>query len=105
MRHVVSDYVRRRQSDKRNPGAPVVAVDGDVVAAGGTSQVDMLAMDEALTQLEALDSRQARIVELRFFAGLDLEEIAEELGVSSRTVKRDWRNARTCLYRALSPVP
>lgn len=105
MRNVVVDYVRRRQSDKRNPGAPVTALDGDVAAVTGTSPVDLLAMHEALTQLETLDPRQARIVELRFFGGLELEEIAKELGVSSRTVKRDWRNARTFLSRALSPVP
>jgi RNA polymerase sigma factor (TIGR02999 family) len=105
MRHVVVDYVRRRQSDKRNPGAPVTTLDGDVSATEATSQVDLLAMNEALAQLETLDPRQARIVELRFFGGLELEEIATELGVSSRTVKRDWRNARIFLFRALSPVP
>lgn len=105
MRHVVVDYVRRRQSNKRNPGAPVTTLDGDVPAADVTSQLDLLAMNEALAQLETLDPRQARIVELRFFGGLELEEIAKELGVSSRTVKRDWRTARTFLSRALSPVP
>ena len=82
-----------------------MALDGDVVAADGISPVDLMAMDEALVQLEILDPRQARIVELRFFGGLELEEIAKELGVSSRTVKRDWRNARTFLSRALSAVP
>jgi RNA polymerase sigma factor (TIGR02999 family) len=105
MRHVVVDYVRRNQSDKRNPGAPVMALDGDVVAADGISPVDLIAMDQALGQLDILDPRQARIVELRFFGGLELEEIATELGISSRTVKRDWRNARAFLSRVLSPVP
>ena len=105
MRHVVVDYVRRRQSDKRNPGSPVTPLDGDVSTAPATSQVDLLAMNEALAQLDTLDPRQARIVELRFFGGLELEEIAKELGISARTVKRDWRNARTFLSRALSPVP
>jgi RNA polymerase sigma factor (TIGR02999 family) len=105
MRNVVVDYVRRRQSDKRNPGAPVPALDGDAAAVTGPSPVDLLAMHEALAQLETLDPRQARIVELRFFGGLELEEIAKELGISARTVKRDWRNARTFLSRVLSPVP
>jgi RNA polymerase sigma factor (TIGR02999 family) len=105
MRHVVVDYVRRRQSHKRNPGTEVIALHSEVAMAEGTSSVDLIAMHEALAQLETLDPRQARIVELRFFGGLELEEIAEELGVSSRTVKRDWRNARTFLCRALSPVP
>jgi RNA polymerase sigma factor (sigma-70 family) len=63
--------------------------------------VDVITIDEALSQLETLDERQARIVEMRFFAGLDLEEIAVALDVSERTVKRDWRKARTFLYRAL----
>jgi RNA polymerase sigma factor (TIGR02999 family) len=105
MRHVVVDYVRRRQSHKRNPGTAVTALHDEVAIAGAASPVDLIAMNEALAQLETLDPRQARIVELRFFGGLELEEIAEELGVSSRTVKRDWRNARTFLFRALSPVP
>jgi RNA polymerase sigma factor (TIGR02999 family) len=105
MRHVVVDYLRRRQSHKRDPGAPVLALDSQIARADSTSPVDLIAMNEALAQLETLDPRQARIVELRFFGGLELEEIATELGVSSRTVKRDWRNARTFLCRALSPVP
>jgi RNA polymerase sigma factor (sigma-70 family) len=68
--------------------------------------VDLIAMNEALTQLETLDPRQARVVELRFFGGLELEEIAKELDVSARTVKRDWQKARAFLYHALSqPVP
>lgn len=105
MRHVVVDYVRRRQSQKRNPGAPVVGIDSEAAAPDASSPIDLIAMNEALQQLEALDARQARIVELRFFGGFALEEIAEELGISSRTVKRDWRHARTFLLRALSPVP
>ena len=74
-------------------------------AAHDRSPVDLIAMHEALARLEILDARQARIVELRFFGGLELEEIASELDVSARTVKRDWRKARAFLYLALSPVP
>ena len=102
MRHVVIDYVRRRQSHKRNPGAPVIALDGATARTDGTSPVDLIAMNEALAQLETLDPRQARIVELRFFGGLELEEIAKELDVSARTVRRDWQKARAFLYHALS---
>jgi len=106
MRHVVIDYMRRRESQKRDPGARVLTLEGDAAAADAASPVDLIAMNEALTQLEKLDPRQARIVELRFFGGLELEEIAKELDVSARTVKRDWRKARAFLYHTLSlPVP
>jgi RNA polymerase sigma factor (TIGR02999 family) len=106
MRHVVVDYVRRRRADKRDPKAPMLTLDREDPAADGASPIDLIAMHEALTQLETLDRRQARIVELRFFAGLELEDIAKELDVSDRTVKRDWRKARSYLYHALSqPVP
>jgi RNA polymerase sigma factor (TIGR02999 family) len=105
MRNVVIDHLRRRQADKRDPGSPLVQLDAGQAAANGTSPVDLIAMHEALAQLETLDPRQARIVELRFFGGLELEEIANELDVSARTVKRDWRKARAFLYQALSSVP
>jgi RNA polymerase sigma factor (sigma-70 family) len=82
-----------------------MALDAEDAAANASSPIDVIAMNEALTQLETLDRRQARIVELRFFGGLELDEIAKELEVSDRTVKRDWRKARTFLHHALSPVP
>jgi RNA polymerase sigma factor (TIGR02999 family) len=105
MRNVVIDYVRRRQADKRDPGAPLMTLDGERAAVDASSPVDLIAMNEAMAQLEALDPRQARIVELRFFGGLELDEIAAELEVSARTVKRDWRKARAFLSRALAAVP
>jgi RNA polymerase sigma factor (TIGR02999 family) len=105
MRNVVIDHLRRRQADKRDPGGPLVTLDVEHAAAYDSSPVDLIAMNEALTQLELLDARQARIVELRFFGGLELEEIATELDVSARTVKRDWRKARAFLYHTLSRVP
>jgi RNA polymerase sigma factor (TIGR02999 family) len=105
MRHVVVDYVRRRQARKRDPGSPVIALDAEDAAADASSPIDLIAMNEALAQLEQLDPRQARIVDLRFFGGLELEEIAKQLDLSERTVKRDWRKARMFLYHALSPVP
>ena len=83
-----------------------MVLDDDAAPVDGASSVDLIAMNEALDQLEALDPRQATVVELRFFGGLELEEIAQQLGVSPRTVKRDWRKARTFLYHTLfSPVP
>jgi len=102
MRHVVIDYVRRRQAQKRDAAGPVMPLDADGGPADLRSPVDLIAMNEALARLEALDPRQARIVELRFFGGLELEEIAKELDISARTVKRDWQKARAFLYHVLS---
>ena len=100
MRHVVIDYLRRRYALKRD-GAPAgLAPNGD---ANGTdsSLLDLLAIDEALTRLAALDPRQARIVELRFFGGLSTGEIATALKLSDRTVKREFQKARAFLFCAL----
>jgi RNA polymerase sigma factor (TIGR02999 family) len=104
MRHVIVDHVRRRHARKRNGGIALQQLDSafsDRMVATTAGLVDVITIDEALSQLETLDERQARIVEMRFFAGLDLEEIAVALDVSERTVKRDWRKARTFLYHAL----
>jgi RNA polymerase sigma factor (TIGR02999 family) len=100
MRHVVIDYMRRRQAQKRDGGAPR-PLDSRVAAAAGASTVDLLALDEALTRLEQLDPRQARIVEMRYFGGVDFREIAELLKISERSVKRDWQKARAFLYDTL----
>ena len=70
-------------------------------AADAPSELDVLALDDALSRLSALDARQGRVVELRFFAGLDIQETAEVLDVSPATVKRDWVIAKAWLYRAL----
>jgi RNA polymerase sigma factor (TIGR02999 family) len=100
MRQIIIDYQRRRHADKRDPGLPPITL-SDVPLAAVASADDLLALDEALTQLEALDERQARIVEMRFFAGLDVEEVAATLGVSERTVKREWQKARAFLFATL----
>jgi RNA polymerase sigma factor (TIGR02999 family) len=103
MRDVIVDYVRRRQARKRDGGI-LLSLDSGI---GNRSErapvgpVDVIAIDEALSQLELLDPRQARVVEMRFFAELELNEIAIALDVSERTVKRDWQKARAFLYRAL----
>lgn len=103
MRDVIVDYVRRRHARKRDAGVPVPLDSGidNRLNPARMRPVDVIAIDEALAQLETLDARQARVVEMRFFAGLELDEIAVALGVSERTVKRDWHKARAFLYQAL----
>lgn len=100
MRHVVIDYLRRRRARKRDGGMPQ-SLDSRVAATPGLSTVDWLALDDALTRLEQLDARQASIVEMRYFGGFDLAEIAGLLRVSERTVKREWQKARAFLYDTL----
>jgi len=101
MRRVLIDYARTRGREKRRGGTaeplPLQAASG--IAAGGGE--DLVALDDALTRLEAVSPRQARLVEYRFFGGLSLEETAEALGVSLATVKRDWVVCRSWLNRAL----
>jgi RNA polymerase sigma factor (TIGR02999 family) len=104
MRRILVDYAKARGAAKRGAGVPKVALDESIEAAGGFN-VDLLALDRALDELAALDARQARIVEMRFFAGLNHHEIAEVLGTSHTTVKREWRSARLWLYQRLSGGP
>ena len=101
IRRILVDYARRRSAAKRGAGIETVALKHEV-AASPTQSVDTLALDEALTRLAQRDEQQARIVEMRFFGGLTNDEIGEVLGVSSRTVMRDWNMARAWLYDELS---
>jgi RNA polymerase sigma factor (TIGR02999 family) len=96
MRRVLVDHARERAAAKRTGDKQRVELN-DVLAAENPRVEDMLVLDEALTQLAACDARQARVVELLFFGGLTEEEAATTLGVSSRTVKRDYRSARAWL--------
>ncbi len=101
MRRILVDHARAGQSQKRGGEFQRIELDLlPVVTRPDFPQV--LELDEALQRLERVDARQCRIVELRFFAGLDEEEIAELLSISSRTVKRDWRMAKAWLYGELS---
>jgi RNA polymerase sigma factor (TIGR02999 family) len=100
MRHLVIDHIRRRQAQKRH-GDARVPLDTGLPRENEPSPVDLIAMDEALSHLEALDARQARIVDMRFFGGLELSEIATVLDISERTIKREWRKARAFLHAAL----
>lgn len=102
MRRVLVDHARSRLAQKRDGARVMVSLDAaaDVETPGPIA--DLLAIDEALTKLGTLDQDQQRIVELRFFAGLTVEETAHVLGRSPRTVKREWQLAKAWLYRALS---
>jgi RNA polymerase sigma factor (TIGR02999 family) len=101
MRQVLVDYARAHQAAKRGAGQAHVTLTEDVQTVEGET-VDLLALEGALTRLSALDPDQARLVELRFFAGLTVEETAEVLGRSPTSVKREWRAARAWLHRELS---
>ena len=102
MRRVLVDHARERKAGKRGGAAVRVALAEDV-AATEAREVDLIALDGALDELAAMDARQSRVVELRFFGGLETAEIADVLDVSRATVDRDWRFARTWLYRRLAP--
>jgi RNA polymerase sigma-70 factor, ECF subfamily len=99
MRRVLLDHARARGRHKRAGGERVEF--GDVPATLGPERVDVIAVNDALQQLEALDPRAAKVVEARFFGGLSVEETAEALGVGPATVKRDWAFARAFLQRVL----
>lgn len=99
MRRVLVDHARRRDAEKRlDPRQRVAFEHAEWEPARG---VDVIALDEALADLARLDPRQAQVVELKFFGGLELEEVAEVMQVSTATVSRDWRMARSWLWRAL----
>lgn len=100
MRRVLVDHARRRAAGKRGGGAARVTLSDDVAAVAGAS-IDLVLLDDALNRLAALDARQARVVEMRFFAGLDVAAVSAALGVSEKTVKRDWAAAKAWLHREL----
>jgi RNA polymerase sigma factor (TIGR02999 family) len=102
MRQVLVDHARRRLADKRGGGAESVTLSALDAVAGATTDIDALALEQALIQLEAMDARKARVVELRYFGGLEVNEIAELLGVSRATALRDWDVARAFLHLQLS---
>lgn len=101
MRRILVDLARERQGLKRGGGAQRITLD-EGMALSPRKDVDLLALDEALQRLAALSARQSQVVELRYFGGLNEEEVAEALRVSPRTVRQDWSLARTWLYRELS---
>lgn len=102
MRRILVDHAKARRTAKRGGDVQKLPLKEALAAAETPWNVDVLALDEALDALTEIDPRQARVVELRFFAGLTHEEIADVLEVSLSTVKRDWRTARLWLYRYIS---
>ena len=102
MRRILVNYANARHRKKRGGAAENLELDETIVRATEATEVDLLALDEALTRLAKRDEQQARIVELRYFSGLTIEETAEILGISPTTLKRDWKMTKAWLYRELS---
>lgn len=100
MRHILIDFARARSQEKRGGGAVHVSLD-EAPTLGSPRDPDLLALDDALKALATLDERKSKVVELRFFGGLSVDETAEVLRVSSHTVMRDWKFAKVWLLREL----
>jgi RNA polymerase sigma factor (TIGR02999 family) len=102
MRRVLIDHARTRARDKRGGPDAVQVTLGEAEALDGGRADDLLALDEALQQLQTLDPQKVKLVELRYFGGLSVEETAEVLGISPTTARREWRRAKAWLYREMS---
>ncbi len=100
MRHILVDHARARLTGKRGGGAPRLSLDAELIPAQ-KQEIDLVALDDALAKLATLDAQQSRLIELRFFGGLSIEETAVVLGVSPATVKREWATARAWLQREM----
>jgi RNA polymerase sigma factor (TIGR02999 family) len=100
MRHILVDHARNRMAGKRGGGAPRLSLDPELAPAHNP-EIDVVALDGVLDKLTALDPQQGRLIELRFFGGLSIEEAAVVLGISPATVKREWTTARAWLRREL----
>jgi RNA polymerase sigma factor (TIGR02999 family) len=104
MRQVLVDHARNKMAAKRGGGVRPLDLDG--IEVGSEPRItDLIDLDAALVRLKSLDERLARVVEMRFFGGLSVEETAEALGVTDRTVKRDWSKARVLLHGWLRETP
>ncbi len=101
MRRILVDHARGRQAAKRGGSDIKLPLEEGMIVSEG-KEVDLVALDEALDRLTVIDPQQSRVVELRFFSGLSVEETAEVLGVSPRTVKRDWNVAKAWMRREIS---
>lgn len=101
MRRILVDHARGHKAAKRGAGVELLELN-EAVAQAQKQSIDLLGLDEALDTLEKMDPQQSRIIELRFFGGLSIEETAEVLGISPATVKRDFAAARAWLYRAVT---
>ena len=101
MRQSLVDHARRKRAGKRGGGVAAVSL-ADTLVGAERASVDVLALDEALDKLSVFDPRQCRVVELRFFAGLTVEEVADALGISRATAEREWAMAKAWLYDRLT---
>jgi RNA polymerase sigma factor (TIGR02999 family) len=104
MRRILVDHARAHTAAKRGSGEAHVSLD-DALLIAPSADVDVLALDEALTRLAVIDPQQSRVVELRFFGGLTMDETAEVLGISPATVGREWTVAKAWLYSELTQPP
>ena len=100
MRRILIDHARKRLGPQRGGGKPISLDEVSVISDDRASE--LVALDDALAQLSSLDPRKGRVVELRYFGGLSIDEIAEVLNVSAETVTRDWRRAKAFLRREIS---
>ena len=101
IRRILVDYARSQHAQKRGADAPKISLD-DAFGVGQERDLDLVALDEVLSRLNTIDERQSRVVELRFFAGLSVEETAEIMEISPATVKREWVTAKAWLFRELT---
>lgn len=102
MRRILVNHARRRAAQKRQGRRLLMAVEYLAIAKPTLAPIDLLALDEALSRLAVQDTQQARVVELRYFGGLTLDEVAEEVGTSLATVKREWAMGKAWLFRELN---
>jgi RNA polymerase sigma factor (TIGR02999 family) len=103
MRRILVDHARNRVAMKRGAGATLISIN-DAIVGKDMQNLDLIALDDALTKLAGFDEQQSKIVELRFFGELSIEETAEVLGISPATVKRDWAVAKAWLFRQMSSL-
>jgi len=104
IRRILVDYARSQHAEKRGAGAVKLELD-EAMAVPQQSEIDLLGLNDALDQLAELDARQSRVVELRFFAGLSIEETAEVMHLSPASIKREWNTARAWLFRQMTRQP
>lgn len=104
MRHVLVDHIRARHAEKRGGDQIRVTLHTDIPLTGQAEQIDLLDIEKGLQSLEALDPRLVTVVECRFYAGMEFQEIAKHLGLTERTIHRDWRKARAFLLMQLDDV-
>src|SRR5436189_1811452 len=102
LRRILVDHAKSRHRKKRGGTSEDVNIEENLIASPGENEIDIIALDEALSKLAALDPRQERLVELRYFVGLDLEEAAKALDISRATATREWKLAKAWLFRELT---